>query len=180
MARRSAHSPRTASCFRLLGLGALVGLLAAPAAAAEGGLEIFPDERMLVLILLFLALIFPLDRLLFRPLLRTLEERDARIAGTRKRADEIAGKADVALDRYQSAVTGARGSAEDARREQLDAARREESQLTAAARASAEEQLGEAVREVGASLDAARAQLRGEAEALAREAASRVLGRALS
>ena len=59
-----------------------IALFAAlPAQAAGASLEIFPDERIFYLIVLFVLLIFPVNKLLFHPIFRVLDERDARIDG---------------------------------------------------------------------------------------------------
>lgn len=167
-------------------------LVAAPAAvvtalwpraagAAEGGLEIFPDPVVLaVLIAIFLLMIFPLDRLLFRPLLSVLDERRIRIQGARERAEAIAADADEVLGRYQRAVGAARAEAENARREILDEARRGQTGVMNEARGDAEAELVRARREVAEALAKARGELRGEADALASEAAARLLGRPLA
>ena len=97
---------------------------AQPVAAAEGGLEIFPDlirilntganplgSRFLQLLVLFVLLIYPVNRFVLTPLLGVLDERSARIEGTRKRAGEVAREADAALARYSAAVEEARKQA---------------------------------------------------------------------
>ncbi len=161
---------------------ASVPALLAPAAAhaAEGGLEIFPDERIFVLIALFIVLVWPVDRLLFRPLLRVLDERRERIEGAREKADQLSRDADDVLGRYESAVQAARQEAEASRRASLDEARRNQNRITAGARGEAEGEVTRARGEVARALAEARTQLRREAEPLARAAASQVLGRALS
>lgn len=155
-------------------------LTALPAHAAEGGLEIFPDWRVGILIAFFVLLILPVNALLFRPLLRVLDERHARIEGARERATSLARRADEVLAQYESAVSEARESAEQDRRGRLDEARRDQTRATAAARAEAERELARARSEVEAALAQARDQLRREAEPLARAAAAQVLGRSLS
>ncbi len=157
-----------------------VGLLGAfPARAAGGVLEIFPDERIFYLIPLFILLIFPLNKLLFRPVFQVLDERDARIAGARKRAEETGAQAEAVLDRYRSAVRSAREEAESGRKEALEGARREQAELTGNARSEAETEINHAREEVAGALVDARSQLREQAQELAREAAARVLGRSL-
>jgi F-type H+-transporting ATPase subunit b len=156
-------------------------LLAAPArAAAEEGLDIFPDLHVLVLIALFLVLIYPCHKLLFTPLLRVLDERRERIDGARARAERLSRDADELLGRYESAVQGARTEAEAARRKALEAARKNQARLTAQARAEAERELHAAREDVARELERAREQLRRDAQQLARAAATQVLGRVLS
>jgi len=159
-----------------LAIGLLVAL---PVQAAGGSLEIFPDERIFYLIVLFVLLIFPVNKLLFHPIFRVLDERDARIEGARKRADQVGAEAEATLDRYRSAVRSAREEAEGDRKQVLEEARREQAELTGSVRSEAEAQINRAREEVAGALDDARSQLREQAQALAREAATRVLGRSL-
>jgi F0F1-type ATP synthase membrane subunit b/b' len=161
---------------------AAVGLLApAPALAAEGNLVLIPTVEMLgALIALFVILIFPVHRLLFRPIFAVLDARDEKIAGTRARAEKIAAEAEEVLARYESSVREAREQAERERKERLAEARSESAEQCAAARAEAEREIERAREQIGAGLAEARASLRPRAELLAREAAARVLGRALS
>jgi F0F1-type ATP synthase membrane subunit b/b' len=159
-----------------------VALFAArSAAAAEGGIVLWPDPPLLlVMIVLFTLLLFPVNALLFRPLLRALDLRLERTAGTRERAEKLAASAEEILARYEQSVAAVRVEAEQARRDELASARSETSTRTARARAEAEQEIERARREVAGVLVEARAQLRAEAEPLAREAASRVLGRPVS
>jgi len=172
--------------------GLLLGL-AMPAHASEGGLEIFPDvvavfsgekspleSHFLQLLVLFVLLIVPVNRLVLQPLLSVLGERDARIAGARKRAAEVGAKADEALARYSAAVEEARKQAGNVRKETLDGARGDQVRILAEARQAAEAEVSKARSGVAAALEQARGSLRAESETLAREAAARVLGRALS
>jgi len=158
---------------------AIALFVALPAQAAGASLEIFPDQRIFYLIVLFVLLIFPVNKLLFHPIFRVLDERDARIAGARKRADEVGAEAEATLGRYRSAVRSAREEAEGGRKQVLEEARREQAQLTGSVRSEAEAEINRAREEVAGALDDARSQLREQAQELAREAATRVLGRSL-
>jgi F-type H+-transporting ATPase subunit b len=164
-------------------LGAVLALLAAwpgAAAAAGGTLEIFPDYRVFVLVALFVLLILPTQRVLFTPVMRALEERRVRIDGARERAAALSVKADEMLRRYEEALRDVRDAAEQERRHAVDEARQGQRRTVSEARAAAEGKASRARAEISAALTSARAQLRREAELLAREAASRVLGRSLS
>ena len=101
--------------------------------------------------------------------------------GARERAEKLAASADEILARYEQAVRDVRAEAEQARRAQRRGgpqpdlrAHRAGARRGRAARSSARE------REVASALAAARTRLRAEVEPLAREAASRVLGRVVS
>jgi F-type H+-transporting ATPase subunit b len=154
-------------------------LVAVPAQAAGASLEIFPDQRIFYLIVLFILLIFPVNKLLFHPIFQVLDEREARIEGARKRANEVSADAEATLDRYRSAVRSAREDAESGRKEVLEQARRQQAELTGSVRSEAEATINRAREDVAGALDDARSQLRQQAQDLAREAATRVLGRSL-
>lgn len=170
---------------RIVGVGAAlaIALAASPALASEGGIEILPQlfglDGMLVLLVLFVALIFPVNKLIFRPIFKVLDEREERIDGARARAGEVSEQADGVLARYDEAVAGARTAAAEALKGRLSEARDSKKSATAAARSEAEAQMERARSEISTSLEAARSELRPRAEELAQAAAERVLGRAL-
>ena len=181
----------------ILALGALwISLAAAPAHAA-GGLSIFPDliedwmygtyggeilaapwrSAWLQLVVLFVAIVFPLNAWIFKPLLRTLEQRGEKIEGARNQASALSKQADEVRGRYEAAVASARRDAESVRRTALDGARQDQARISAAARTAAEREVAAARVSVAGALDSARVSLRGETERLARDAAAQVLGR---
>ncbi len=160
--------------------GALVLAATGEALAAEGGIELIPDWRLLlVLVVGFGLLVIPLNGLLFRPILRVLDEREERIAGTRRRAESTSRQAEEVMERYQREIAKARAEADRERTEKLEQARGSAAQETAAAREETERRIDAARAELGRALDDARASLRPQAESLAREAAAQVLGRPL-
>ena len=165
---------------RSAAIGSIVFLTATQAFAAGDSLEIFPDpKRLIALIVLFAALVIPVNKWVFKPLFRVLDGREERIAGARARAERLAGEADAIVEQYETALRGTREDAERARREQLDAARRDTLDTTGAARAEAEGEVETARLALRESLETARTTLRAQSRELAREAAARVLGRAI-
>ncbi|MAE93385.1 MAG: hypothetical protein CL910_01860 [Deltaproteobacteria bacterium] len=186
-----------ARCARLALIAGLVALPVA-ASAAEGGLVIFSDlvENLMYgdgqlwktpwkagevqLLILFLVLLVPANKLLFQPLVGVLEERDKRIEGAQARAKVVSEEAEQVLGEYETAVTEARKAAEGDRRGTLDEARREQSRLTAEARSASEDEVQRARAGVAEALAQARTELRDQAEELARQAAAQVLGRSVS
>ena len=159
---------------------AAVALLSPLAARAAAGLELMPDWRILFgLVVFFLLLVFPLNRLLFAPVFRVLDEREQRIAGTRARAAQLERDAEAALARYEASVRSAREESEQTRRALLERARADALGATGEARAQVERQIETARSDIGHALESARATLRSQAPELASQAASRVLGRAL-
>ena len=159
---------------------ALSTLVAGEAAAAEGGLQLLPDLQLLgTLLVLFGLLIVPVNQVIFKPIFRALDDRADKISGTRARAERLERDAEAVLGRYQTTVREVREEAESARRARLEEARGETARTTAEARAAAESEIERARAELSAALEEARASLRGQSQELAREAAARVLGRAL-
>ena len=179
--RRSSYRPGPVTSFTLfVALFGMSGLIAQPAFASDN-LVLVPDPEILAVMLVgFVLLIFPLNELIFKPIFRSLDEREARIDGARRRSGQLQQDADTALDRYESAIREARGESEQARQNQLAMAREEQVTLTAQARSEAEGELEAARGELGRSLADAQASLRASAEDLANAAAEQVLGRALS
>jgi len=181
--RREAGPPAISRLERGARAALVLGLAVAlpvAASAAEGGLVLTPEPALLVaLILLFVLLVAPVNALVFKPLLRVLDEREERIAGTRARAAKLEGDASELLARYERSVADTREESERARRALLEEVRAEAQRETAAARGEAESRIEQARREVADSLEGARATLRAEARELARQAAAQVLGRAL-
>jgi len=171
---------RIAHLASLTAFGAALSV-ATEAVASEGGLVLTPDPTTLVLlVVVFGLLVYPVNQLIFRPIFRVLDERDSKIAGTRRDAERLAREADQVLARYQDSVRDVRADAERERKGALERARADGAARTGAARGDAEREVGRARAEVAAALEEARATLRAESSQLARDVASRVLGRTLS
>jgi len=122
---------------------------------------------------------FPVNALLFKPIFQVLDAREERTAGTRKRAEKIMKHADATLADYERAVREVRAESEQARKREASAAREENATVIAEARAESERHLERARTELAAALEQSRQTLGAQAQGLADEAASRVLGRPL-
>ena len=158
----------------------LVSMWGAGPASASTGLELIPDPVMLlVLIVAFGVLIFPVNALVFKPLFRVIDERDQKIRGARERAEELEREAEALLARYRASIDEVRVEAEVGRRGALAEARSEQAALAAEARGEAENELARARSELEASRGEASATLRGQARDIASVAAERILGRPL-
>jgi F-type H+-transporting ATPase subunit b len=117
--------------------------------------------------------------LILKPLLRVLDERLEHIEGVRARAERLEKDADAVLEQYEQAIRDVRQQAELDRRSQIGRARDQTLEKTGAARAEAEGEIERARSALAGSLESARTALRAEARHLARDVATRVLGRAL-
>ena len=164
-----------------MGLPALGCLLVGSPAQAAGGLQIIPEPAtVIILLILFLLLIYPVNQFLFRPLFRALDQRAERIAGARNRAEHLTSEADEVLQGYRRSIAAEREQAEQQRRDALDVARSEQAEIAQAARGQAEREIERARQQLASSLGEAREALRSTSDDLAREAAARILGRVLS
>ena len=177
---------RIARIAPLLAVGVLL-FLGADALASEGELVLFPHVHgefslrdLLILLLIFTALVYPVNALIFKPIFRVLDEREEKIAGTRRQADRLFAEADQVLARYEQSVREVRQDAEQERKQTLERARADGAAKTGEARGEAEREVARAREDVAAALDGARGTLRAQSEGLAAEIAARVLGRALS
>ncbi len=166
---------------RLLG-GFVASFAAAAPAQAAGGLHLWPPDWATfgLLLLAFLVMLVPMNALIFKPLFAAMDAREDRIAGARRRGEKLETDAAEVLERYQTAVRGARDEAEQDRRTRIEEARAERGSITDAARGEAEAEVERSRGDIQRSLDEARSSLRESGEALAREAAERILGRSLS
>ena len=182
---RLSRLSRTTRTDRLQGAApfavALVAVLAASPALAADDLNLMPDPVITgILLVAFVALIFPLNSMIFQPLFRVMDERDEKIAGSRERAGQVEEQATEALGRYEEAILAAREEAVAVHHQQIESARAELLTTTKAAKEEANRELERAREELDGSLTAARDGLRSEVNELAQAAAERVLGRSLS
>jgi F-type H+-transporting ATPase subunit b len=155
--------------------------VATDAFAAEGGLVLVPElDTLLVLVAVFVLLVYPVNRLLFQPIFRVLDEREEKIDGTRRDAERLAREAEGVLERYEQSVREVRMDAERDRKATLEQARADGAARTGEARGEAESEVNRARTQVAAALEDARATLREQSAGLARDIAARALGRTLS
>jgi F-type H+-transporting ATPase subunit b len=135
------------------------------------------DGTVFVQFALFLVLLWVANKWLFQPYLQLRERRKAGIEGARAEADRMTAQADSKLADYEKQLATARDRAnEEGRKVRAEAAANEKS-TTDAARASAQKSIDEATAKMRAEAEAARLQLLPQANAFAKQIASRLLGR---
>ncbi len=147
--------------------------------AAEG-LNLFPEPwKVAIHVTLFLVIIYPTTRFLLRPLVRVIEERERRTEGALDRMDSLLGEAAELRQTLEVRLDTAREEAQAQRAGQLQQVEEDERRELTEAREHAERRLQEARVSIAAQVESARESLRAEADGLARDLASRVLGRKL-
>ena len=144
---------------------------------ASGAPLIDIDWTVLVQFGLFLLLLVASNSLLFQPYLRLRERRKQGIDGAREEAEKMTAQADAALAGYEKQLAGARSRANEEGRKVRAEAAAHEKEVTDKARAEAQKTIDEATAKMRQETEAARLQLLPQANQLARQIASKLLGR---
>ncbi len=163
-----------------IGLGADALAKTVTHGAAAGGVTVDFDWTIVVQIAIFLFLWVVLKPLLFDPMLKLFEERERRIEGAIKQARDIDMESIEAKTKYESAMDKAR-AAGNAERERLKGeGLKKESELLGKVREETQAKMDAARRKAAEEATALRGELRKDQERLAKDLATRVLGREVS
>ena len=135
------------------------------------------DLTVLVQFGLFLLLFVVANKLLFQPYLQLRERRKAGIEGARAEAERMTAQADAKLADYEKQLGVARNRANEEGRKVRAEAAAHEKDVTDKARAEARTALDEATAKMRTETEAARLQLLPQANTLAKQIASKLLGR---
>jgi F-type H+-transporting ATPase subunit b len=149
----------------------------AAAALAPQAINVDVDSTFLVELVLLVALMLILKPLLFDPMLTLFEERERRIDGAKLQARKIDEKSASALSTYEAEMAKARATGNVERDKTRAEGLAREQQILAAVRASTSKVIDEGKRAAHAEADKVRAALKLQSVDIARELASRVLGR---
>lgn len=126
---------------------------------------------------LFLTLMLLLNQLLFKPMVRLLDERKHRTEGRRKDASQAEAEAEAALADYQKKLQDARAEADRIRADLVRQGEGERTRLVGAAARQAETTVAELRARIQAETAQARKALQAEAGTLAASIAQTILGR---
>src|SRR5262245_4295492 len=151
-----------------------------PALASAEGLNLAPRPSLVLTnLVVVLLLIWPVNRLLIAPLVRILQEREARTHGSADETGGLRAEAAAESERLEARRNQARREAAERRSAIVARIKAEEQRRLEAARAEAAESLAQVRASIAAEAEQARSALRDDARALAQLAAERILGRAL-
>jgi F-type H+-transporting ATPase subunit b len=157
-----------------------VALLLPWTALAAEGLNLNPHwSLVLANLAVVLLLIWPVNRLLIAPLVRILQEREARSRGTGDQAGGLRTESAAASEELEAKRNQARREAAERRAAIVGRIKADEQRLIDSARAEAAESLVQVRTSIAAEAEQVRTALRAEARALAELAAERILGRAV-
>lgn len=135
------------------------------------------DGTAFIQFALFLVLFWVSNKLLFQPYLQLRERRKAGIEGARAEADRMTASADAKLADYEKQLASARDRANEEGRKVRAEAAAHEKDVTDKARAEAQKAIDQATSTMKQEADAARLQLLPQANTLARQIATKLLGR---
>ena len=130
-----------------------------------------------VQVLNFLVLMFILNKILYKPILKVLDERDERIVGGREKAKELISESDTILSSYngklQVAKIEALGTKNTARKEASD----EANVIIAEARGKAEGIISKVQQDMAREIERVKKELEPEVGIMAATIAQQILGR---
>jgi F-type H+-transporting ATPase subunit b len=135
------------------------------------------DGTVFVQFGLFLILWLVANKLLFQPYLQLRERRKAGIEGARAESERMTAQADAKLADYEKQLAAARSRANDEGRKVRAEAAAHEKDVTDMARAETQKSIDEATTKMRGEAEAARLQLLPQANTLAKQIASKLLGR---
>jgi F-type H+-transporting ATPase subunit b len=135
------------------------------------------DWTIVIQFVLFLALLFLSNKLLFQPYLRLRDKRAEGIEGARAEAERMTAEADTKLVDYEKKLAAARNRAAEEARKIRAEANAHEREVTTTARSVSAAALEEARVRVRAETESARQELLPRAELIGKEMAKHILGR---
>jgi len=135
------------------------------------------DGTILVQLGFFLLLWIVLWKFLFQPFLKVRDDRAHGIEGSRKAAAEMEASAREAVKRYDEAFNRAKLRGAEERQKLRGEAAAHERQVLGAARDESQKVLGAARAKITADAAKAKQQLDSQAALIAKQVASRILGR---
>jgi F-type H+-transporting ATPase subunit b len=148
-------------------------------AITPGG-SVLPDLSVVWVIFFVLLMAFVLNLLLFRPVLRIMDERERTIRSAKELAERSASEARAATAEFERKIAAARAEIYRQTDEMRRVAMAERAEILARTRAEAEAEIASAAATLRTEADEARRRLTADAEALGAAVAERILGRKAS
>ena len=137
------------------------------------------DGTLVLQFVNFMILLVVLNALLFKPLRAALQARKETIEGSKAKVQDIDEQVQAQIARYDAQLQDARQQGGQERSALRKTGQEEEVRILGEANRSAAERLQTITAQIQDEANSARQSLRGETEALAKEIAGKVLGRAV-
>jgi F-type H+-transporting ATPase subunit b len=138
---------------------------------------IYLDYTVVYQMIIFLIVWVILTRVLFRPYLKLIEERERRTAGTEHESADLAREGERLKAQYEERVTQAQAAALAAKEAILDEARQQRDQLISRAREEAASILEQVRQEIDRQVEKEKQLASAEVAVIAQNLAGKVLGR---
>jgi F-type H+-transporting ATPase subunit b len=147
-------------------------------AFAEGGSNIInPDGSLVFVLILFLVFVFVMNRLLFRPVSRILDQRETLTTGAANEARAAARRYENKLNEYEATVRQARAESYQRLEQKRAAALESRRRVVEAAKQQTADEISRAKAEIAQQAAAARATLESDSRQIAENISRTVLGR---
>ena len=140
-------------------------------------IQLVPDGTLVIHIAIIITMVFLLKRILFKPISRTLDERESLTRGRSKEARGIIQSVESNLTRYEDSLRRARAEGYRLLEQQQAEATGERQRKIASVRKDVEEVIGQERGKIQAQADEARATLEDEARRVAASISSQILRR---
>jgi F-type H+-transporting ATPase subunit b len=135
------------------------------------------DISILYQVILFVVLGLIVNKVLFQPYLKLLDERERKTTGSQHDSSELEQESARLRAQYEEKISHAQSLAAAERERILQSAREQRERILSAARQEAEQTLAGRRQEIAAALVAERRLASAEAATIAADIASKVLGR---
>lgn len=148
-------------------------------AFAENSIQLVPDGTLLLHVFVILLMIFILNRTLFKPINRVLEEREKRTRGRSSKARNILRDVEEKLSAYERALREARAEGYRLMEQERAEAIRERQIRLGAIRDEVSRSIAEQKEALHAQAEDARVTLEAQAQTIAAEISAQILRRPL-
>ena len=145
---------------------------------AGNSIQLVPDGTLILHGLIIIIMVVVLNRTLFRPINRILQERDLRTRGIMSEAEQTVMRVDQSLRQYEQTLRGARTEGYQLLERQRAEAIRERERQIVSARDLLNRQSTTEKEEIRSQAEVARATLSKEASRIASKISAQILGRA--
>lgn len=146
---------------------------------AEGGGLLSPDFSLLVAFVIFIAFIFVINALIFKPVLKVLDERERLTSGALAEAQKAVHSYEKQLANYEEKIRAARAESYRLLETQRSAALNERSEILAKVKSQVAEQVDKSKAEIRSATGEARGRLEADARAMAESISRNLLKRPL-
>ncbi len=144
---------------------------------AGNSIQLVPDGTLILHGAIIIIMVVVLNRTLFRPINRILEERDRRTRGLLSEAEQTLVRIDQSLRQYEQTLRGARAEGYQLLERQRAEAIRERERQIASARELLSKQTSTEKQQIRSQAEVARTTLSKEARKMALRISSQILGR---